>query len=70
MNRVNHPSKNMLYAMSKAMFYKYELNDHQVEYFRNLNTPNPIFLKNLDDVMSNFLWDWDAFEEKYKVVAP
>lgn len=70
MSRVNHPSKNILYAMSKAMFFKYELNKYQVEYFRNLNTPNPIFLKNLDEVMNNFLWDWNAFEEKYKVVAP
>jgi hypothetical protein len=69
MSRVNHPSKNVLYAMSKAMFFKYELNAFQVEYFRNLNTPNPIFLKNLDEVMNNFLWDWDAFEDKYKVVA-
>lgn len=70
MMRVNHPSKNVLYAMSRGLFFKYELNQFQVDYFKNLNTPNPIFLKNLDDVMSNFLWDWNAFEEKYKVVAP
>ena len=69
MSRVNHPSKNVLYAMSKAVFFKYDLNNHQVDYFKNLNTPNPIFLKNLDEVISNFLWDWNAFEEKYKVVV-
>jgi len=69
MSRVNHPSKNVLYAMSKTLFFKYDLNDFQMDYFKSLNTPNPIFLKNLDEVISNFLWDWDAFEEKYKVVV-
>ncbi len=69
MTRINHPSKNTVYAMSKAVFYKYELNAFQDEYFRNLNTPNPIFLKNLDEVMKNFLWDWNAFSEKYKLIG-
>lgn len=69
MTRINHPSKNTVYAMSKAVFFKYELNTFQDEYFRNLNTPNPIFLKNLDEVMKNFLWDWNAFGEKYKIVG-
>lgn len=68
MNRVNHPSKNVLYSMSKAVFYKYDLNKYQVDYFRNLNTPNPIFLKRMNDIMSNFIWSWESFFEKYKVV--
>lgn len=68
MNRVNHPSKNTLYAMSKAIFHKYNLNPHQAEYFRNMNTPNPIFLKRLDEVVTQFIWDWDAFTKKYKIV--
>lgn len=33
-----------------------------------MKTPNPIFLKNLDELMRNFLWDWEAFNERYKVV--
>lgn len=33
-SRVNHPSKNMIYGMSKAVFYKYKLNDFQDEYFK------------------------------------
>ena len=68
MARVNHPSKNPVYAMSKAMFFKYKLNGHQEEYFRELNTPNPIFLKNMDEWMKNFLWDWTTFTEKYRIV--
>ena len=68
LSRVNMPSKNTLYAMSRGIFHKYNLNEHQEEYFRNLNTPNPIFLKNMNDLMVNFIWDWSAFKDKYKVV--
>jgi len=68
MGRVNHPSKNPVYAMSKAMFFKYKLNDFQEAYFKDMNTPNPIFLKNLDEWMKNFLWDWSTFTDKYRIV--
>lgn len=65
--RVNHPSKNMIYGMSKAVFYKYKLNDFQDEYFRRMQAPNPLFLKRMDEVMTNFIWNWDAFFKKYKL---
>lgn len=64
--RVNHPSKNMLYGMSKAVFYKYRLGQYQDEYFAQLDAPNPIFLKRLDTLMENYLWDWNTFLDKYK----
>jgi hypothetical protein len=67
MSRVNHPSKNVLYSMSRAVFYKYNLNSFQADYFKTLNTPNPIFLKRMNEVMSHFLWDWDGFNEKYRI---
>lgn len=67
MQRINHPSKNMVYAMSKAVFQKYDLNDFQDEYFKRLQSPNPLFLKRMDQVMVNFLWDWDSFFKKYKI---
>jgi len=57
-SKVNHPSKNILYGMSKAIFYKYNLSQYQVEYFRKLNSPNPIFLKRLDEAVECFLWNW------------
>ena len=65
-NRVNHPSRNTLYGMSKAVFFKYKLGQYQDEYFSQLNAPSPILLKRLDNVMENFLWDWDTFFDKYK----
>ncbi len=68
MNRVNHPSKNVLYGMTRALFYKYNLNHYQAGYFRTLNTPNPIFLKRMNEVMQNFIWNWPSFFERYKIV--
>ena len=65
--RLNHPSKNMLYGMSKAIFCKYKLNEFQDDYFKRMQAPNPLFLKRMDDVMQNFIWNWDAFFKKYKI---
>ncbi|HNR85244.1 MAG TPA: hypothetical protein PKN22_06285 [Taishania sp.] len=65
--RVNHPSKNMIYGMSKAIFHKYQLNDFQDEYFKRMQAPNPLFLKRMDEVVASFVWDWDAFFKKYRL---
>lgn len=64
---LNHPSKNLVYALSKGIFDKYALYQFQDEYFRRLNAPNPLFLKRLDEVTKLFIWDWDAFFKKYKI---
>lgn len=68
LNKVNHPSKNNRYAMSKAIFGKYQLNQFQDEYFRNMSSPNPMFLKRLDEVLENFLWNWDTYTDKFQIV--
>lgn len=67
MYRLNHPSKNMVYAMSKGVFDKYVLYNYQDEYFKRMQAPNPLFLKRLDEIVENFIWDWDAFFRKYKL---
>ena len=67
-SRINYPSKNIHYAMSKAIFYQYGLNKYQKDYFKNLNTPNPIFLKRLDEIIANFILNWEDFFDKYKIV--
>lgn len=69
MSRINHPSKNTLYAMSKAVFYKYELCAFQDEYFRNMQCPNPLFLKRMDEIMEKFMLNWDAYFKKFKMAA-
>lgn len=65
--RVKERSNNVLYAMSKAVFFKYNLAPFQEEYFREMKTPNPVFLRRLDQVMKNYLWSWDAYFEKYRL---
>lgn len=67
-SRINAPSKNMIYAMAKAVFFRYNLNDCQEDYFRKANTPNPLIHKRLCDMMQNFLWDWEMYQEKFKIV--
>lgn len=66
--KVNYPSKNMVHAMSKGVFFKYNLNEYQEEFFKSQKTPNPIFHKKLDDVLSHFIFNWETFLSKYKVV--
>ncbi|MGB0934055.1 MAG: hypothetical protein ACPGU5_07210 [Lishizhenia sp.] len=69
MDKINKPSKNVLYSMSKAMFHKYKLNQYQDEYFRHMECPNPLFLKRMDEVLQHFIWNWDAFFKRYKMVG-
>jgi len=66
-NRLNSPSKNMIYGMSKAIFDKYTLYNFQDEYFKRMQTPNPLFLKRMDNIVENFVWNWDIFFKKYKL---
>lgn len=66
-SRVNHPSKNTLYGMSKAIFYKFDLNQFQEIYFKSMRVPNPLFLKRMDEILMNYLWDWDAFFKRHKL---
>jgi len=65
-SRVNHPSKNWIYGMSKAIFHKYKLNEYQDEYFKRMRAPNPLFLKRMDEVVAHYIWNWDAFFKKYR----
>lgn len=67
MIRVNHPSKNTVYAMSKALFYKYELVPFQDEFFRKNQSPNPLFLKRMDEIMQKFILNWDTFFKRYRL---
>ena len=66
--KVNHPSKNMHYAISKGIFGKYNLNNYQDEYFKNMKSPNPMFLKRLDEAIDSFVWNWDTFKQKYQII--
>lgn len=67
--RVNEPSINRLHGIVKAMFLKYGLNDHQEEHFKNLNTPSPVFLHRMSEIVANFIWSWDSFFSSYRLTA-
>ncbi len=69
MSKLNFPSKNVVYGMSRAFFHLYNLYTYQTEYFRDLKQPNPIVLKQMDQVMSYFLWDLPAYKKEFKVVS-
>ena len=67
MKRVNHPSKNTIYAMSKGIFHKLNLNQFQEEYFKEQNAPNPMFQKRIDEVMTQSIFNWETFLNKHKI---
>jgi len=67
MERINHPSKNTVYAMGKAVFHKYDLFCFQDSYFRDMKAPNPIVLKRLNGLMECFLWNWKQVQEEYRI---
>ncbi|MGB5070778.1 MAG: hypothetical protein WBO28_07455, partial [Flavobacteriales bacterium] len=69
MSRINHPSKNTVYAMSKAIFHKYDLISLQDPYFRQQKAPNPIVLARVNKLMTFCLWDWAEILEEWKVTS-
>lgn len=66
--RLNHPSKNTLYGMSKLFFHLYDLYPFQDNYYKRIQAANPITLKRLDSIMRAFLYDWEMINEEYKIV--
>ena len=54
-------------AMAKSIFIKYNLNEFQGDLLKNKNEANPVFLQELTDLMSNFIWNWTDYLNKYKV---
>ncbi|PCJ82334.1 MAG: hypothetical protein COA49_02220 [Bacteroidetes bacterium] len=69
MKKANHPSNNVLTAMTRAVFYKYRLIEVQEPYFRDMNVPNPIIMKNLRDVMGTFMMGWDEISDNYRITT-
>lgn len=65
--KVNFPSKKTLYAMSKSVFHRYGLNEFQKPFFKEKNVPDPILLKHLDEIMEQFIIDWNKFTDKFRI---
>ncbi len=68
-NELFQQNKSLSKSMSLAIFHKYDLNKFQKEHFQKLNTPSPMVLKELTEITELFLWNWDDYLSKYKVVV-
>ena len=55
-------------AMAFALFEKYNINIHQGELFKRKNKPNPIFLNELQNLLKHFVWNWQDYLEKNKII--
>jgi len=69
LSRLNHPSKNTIYGMSKLFFHLYDLYPYQDDYYTRIQSQNPIVLKRIDKVMAAFIWDWEMIGDEYKIVS-
>jgi len=67
LNSVNGSSKKLINSMGKGVLHKYNLIEYQDSFFMKLKSENPIFVKNLDELMLNYIWDWENFKTKYKL---
>ncbi len=56
-----------LTAMVYAIFEKYRINDFQGDLFKKKNKPNPVFISELKNVLTHFIWNWQEYLEKNKL---
>lgn len=55
-------------TMAVAVFDKFNINDCQSKLLKRKNEPNPILFNELRKLVSYFIWNWDEFLEKKKII--
>ena len=55
-------------AMAYGIFEKYNINDFQGDLFKRKNKPNPIFYNELKSLLKHFIWNWEDYLEKNKLI--
>ena len=55
-------------SMAYAIFEKYNINRFQGDLFRRKNKPNPIFFNELKSLLKHFMWNWEDYLQKNKVI--
>tara|TARA_B100000427_G_scaffold289852_1_gene265782 strand:+ start:1119 stop:1676 length:558 start_codon:yes stop_codon:yes gene_type:complete len=55
-------------SMAYAIFEKYKINNYQGDLFKRKNKPNPVFYNELKNLLKHFLWNWEEYLEKNKVI--
>ena len=61
-------SDNCIEAMATAIFDKYNINEFQVNLFRMKNEPNPVLFQELKNLMRHFIWNWEDYLNKNKII--
>ena len=61
-------NENIISSMAYGIFEKYDINQHQGDLFRKKNKPNPIFFNELKNLLNHFIWNWDDYLAKNKIV--
>jgi|TARA_B100001142_G_C14348103_1_gene660872 hypothetical protein len=61
-------SDNCIEAMATAIFDKYNINEFQVNLFRRKNEPNPVLFQELKNLMGHFIWNWEDYLNKNKII--
>jgi hypothetical protein len=65
---IKNPSGELSRLIAKAIFLKFELNDCQQDHFAKLNEPNPLVIKEMNELTTFFIWNWEDFLSKYKLI--
>lgn len=61
-------TQNLTKATALALFNKFGLNECQQEHYQKLNQPDPVFFKQLCEMVELLFWNWADFLQKYRVV--
>lgn len=65
---IKNPNGSMNKLMARAIFSKLNLTQYQNDNFQKINEPNPIVLKELEEITAFFVWNWADLFNKYKLV--
>lgn len=66
---LNFKSKKWQYGLSRAFYHLCNLYPYSSEHFRDNKIPNPIVLKQLDQIFERYIWNVSAYKEEYKIVG-
>ena len=61
-------NESIISGMAYGIFEKYGINKYQGDLFKKKNKPNPIFFNELKNLLNHFIWNWDEYLAKNKVV--
>ena len=67
-NDITKKGDPVINTMAYAIFEKYNINEYQGDLFKRKNKPNPIFYNELKNLLKHFLWNWEEYLQKNKIL--